>query len=135
MSRKYVPIFILVYVVFKKNLIQLYKFTISLSFGRDRKPRSRVKRMLRLWHVKDPRQSSLRVGPWAAASAKLSMDVKQSINQPLCSYATCDCVFRMDSVVSYIVSPSQLQFDLNVEIAYDPLTIDLTFVKMFAGIV
>ena len=41
----------------------------------------------------------------------------------------------MDSLVSYIVSPSQLQFDLNVEIAYDPLTIDLTFVKMFAGIV
>ena len=85
--------------------------------------------------LKIPRQSSLIVGPWAAASAKLSMDVKQSINQPLCSYATYDCVFRMDSVVSYIVSPSQLQFDLNVEIAYAPLRIDLKFVKMFAGIV
>ena len=41
----------------------------------------------------------------------------------------------MDSLVSYIVSPSQLQFDLDVEIAYAPLTINLKFVKMFVGIV
>ena len=31
--------------------------------------------------------------------------------------------------------PTLYQFDLNVEIAYAPLTIDLKFVKMFAGIV